>query len=53
MAYLEGVPSHGAGYCLRKIGTPAMVVDGGEDFFQLLYDPETDSCSNLHVNASD
>jgi hypothetical protein len=48
----DGYPT-GRGDCyLRSIGTPAIVVDGGEWFFQLLYDPATDSCSELHVNAA-
>jgi hypothetical protein len=44
-------PGRGDAY-LRDIGTPEMVVDGGEDFFQLLYDVEADRCSGLHVNAT-
>ena len=38
-------------FCLRDIGTFKMVMDGGESFFQLLYDPKADSCSGLHINA--
>ena len=45
------VPVHGIDYYLRNMGTPYLVIDGGESFFQLLYDAETDSCSDLHVNA--
>jgi hypothetical protein len=46
----DGCPT-GRGDCyMRSIGTPAIVVDGGEHFFQLRYDPKTDHCSGLHVN---
>jgi hypothetical protein len=45
------VPVHGIDYYLRDFGAPYLVVDGGESFFQLIYDPETDTCSDLHVNA--
>jgi hypothetical protein len=44
-------PGRGDAY-LRDIGTPELVVDGGEDFFQLLYDVEADRCRELHVNAT-
>jgi hypothetical protein len=53
MADVPQSPVYGDDYYLRQLGTPAMVLGGGEKFFRLLYDPKTDSCSNLHVNASD
>jgi hypothetical protein len=46
------VPVHGIDFYLRTMGAPYVVIDGGEHYFQLLYDPETDSCSDLHVNAA-
>jgi hypothetical protein len=45
------VPTHGLDSYLRNMGAPYMVVDGGEHYFQLQYDPETDRCSDLHVNG--
>ena len=46
------VPIYGIDYYLRGMGRPYLVIDGGEHFFQLLYDAETDCCSSLHVNAA-
>ena len=51
MADTTEVPIHGTDYYLRAMGAPYSVVDGGEHFFQLHYDPQTDTCSDLHVNA--
>ena len=44
-------PVHGIDHYLRYMGAPSLVVDGGDYYFQLRYDPGTDICSDLHVNA--
>jgi hypothetical protein len=36
---------------LERLSHGITVYDGGDHFFQLLYDPETDSCSELLVNG--
>ena len=36
---------------LKELSSGVTVIDGGDNFFQLFYDPKTDGCSEFHVNS--